>query len=112
MTVQSGELRLERREVRGLGIERGLGGVGRLLGRDHLLLGLGLESVALSARDDGLVAEALCGVARSDRVRVHVGVQLDELVVLDMNSRDEGGLERCRGRGALTRHVCARAWLA
>ena len=78
--LQSRELGLERREVRGLGVECRLSGGGRLLGDHHLCLGLLLETVALRARDDGLVTEALRRVACGDGVGIDGLVPLDELV--------------------------------
>ena len=80
VVLQRGELGLELGLAHLLLVERRLRGIRGLLRRDHLLLGLLLQPVALGAGDDGLVAEALGGVARGDRLGVHVVVALDELV--------------------------------
>ena len=95
--LQRRELGLERREVRGLGVQRRLSGGGRLLGDHHLSLGLLLETVALGARDDGLVAEALRGVARGDGVGIDGLVPLDELVHRAQTSK-QVIRRRCRTR--------------
>ena len=78
--LQCGQLRLQFAEVQRLGLERRLRGISGLLRLDHLLLGDLLQPVTLGAGDDGLVAEALRGVPRGDRVRVYRLVALDELV--------------------------------
>ena len=53
---------------------------GSLLGRDHLLLGLLLQLVALIARLHCLIAVALRGIPGRDGVFVHRLVALEELV--------------------------------
>ena len=80
MSCSAGELRLQFAEVLRLLVEGRLSGIRGLLRLDHLLLGDLLQAIALGACHDGLVAEALGGVARGHRVGVHRLVALDQLV--------------------------------
>ncbi|CAI7626371.1 unnamed protein product [Penicillium discolor] len=70
----------ERLEVRGLLVERCLGGIRGLLRRHHLVLGDLLQTVALVPGDLRLCGQSLRGVARRDGVVVRRLVVLEELV--------------------------------
>ena len=105
--LECGELGLELALARLLLVERRLRGIRRVLRRDHLCFGFLLQPVALVAGHDRLVAEALRGVARGDRLGVDGVVALDELVHRAQAREQVVGRRGRAGEEELERRVVA-----